>query len=161
MHVSQLTLCPVILFFYPGCQNAHGIFLFVGGKYSSLTDMVPFLETSAAAACRGMLCHEHGMAVHGRLFPVVGYVCRCKAPCNKVGGVPAYRVHAFVVDIFDVLPAEMKAASERRFRKACKKFLMIVTAHVSGARRLFDGGRLHLVGKEAQLYVSVFLILLQ
>ena len=55
-----------------------------------------------------MLCKEYRMAPHGRLLPVVGNIRRRKPLCNKILGMDADGVHAFLHDIVPVFLCQMK-----------------------------------------------------
>ena len=59
-----------------------------------------------------MLCNEHRVATHRRLFSVIEYFCRSNPLCNKVLGVPPYGVKSLFVYVINVLLFQMKAASE-------------------------------------------------
>ena len=72
------------LFFYPGHKYRHSILLFFFRQLSSGRYMMPFKETTTAAAACSMLGNEYGMTSHRRLLAVIGNHCRCKSFGNEI-----------------------------------------------------------------------------
>lgn len=97
---------------YPFHYHVYGVALLFFGKFASAWYAVPFLEATAAAACRGMLRDEDRMAAHGCLPAVVRRAGGCQPSAYEVGGVAVYGGPSFFLYVQDVAGFQTEAASE-------------------------------------------------
>ena len=100
------------LFFYPSHKYRHCILLFFFCQLSSGRYMMPFEETTTAAAACSMLGNEYGMTSHRRLFTVIGNHCRCKAFGNEILRMLTDGSQPLFCNIFLILLREMETAAE-------------------------------------------------
>ena len=61
---------------------------------------MPFPETAAAAAARGVLCDEYRMASHRGLFSVLGRKSGFQTEADEITGMAFHRIHSLAQDIF-------------------------------------------------------------
>ena len=100
------------LFFYPGHKYRHSILLFFFRQLSSGRYMMPFKETTTAAAACSMLGNEYGMTSHRRLLAVIGNHCRCKAFGNEILRMLTDGSQTLFCNILLILLREMETAAE-------------------------------------------------
>lgn len=85
------------------------------GEGDSFRDVIPLIETVAAATSAGVLRDEDGVPAHRRLLAVIRGKGRRKASPNKLFRMAAKSVHTDPFDIVSILCREMKAGVEGGF----------------------------------------------
>ena len=100
------------LFFYPGHKYRYCILLFFFCQLSSGRYMMPFEETTTAAAACSMLGNENRMTSHRRLLAVIGNHCRSKAFGNEILRMRTDGSQTLFCNIFLILLREMETAAE-------------------------------------------------
>lgn len=100
--------------FNPGHEYCLYIGLLVGGKWTTLRDVVPFRQAVPATASSGMLGEEHGMSAPRRLVSIVRGCGGGKAGRDEVGGMAGNRIESVFGDVGAVGGAEVELRPELR-----------------------------------------------
>ena len=79
--------------------------LLLRAELNTLRNVMPLCQTATTTGGGGMLSDKHRMTAHGRLFPVIGGMGRCKTPGNKIGGVLVNGFGTFVPAVLPFLRA--------------------------------------------------------
>lgn len=136
-HHTKLSLCRVYqkankplrgchLFLYPGHQHAYRIVLLLAGQFPARWDMVPLEKTAPATTPRGMLSQKDGMPPHRGLLAIVGDNGGSQPLRDEVFGMLTDRGKPFRLDIFLILPRQMKTTTEIGLGKALKQIPQVV-----------------------------------
>ena len=96
----------------PRHKQIYDSLLFRFRQFSVLRHLIPFVQTSSAAAGSGMHCLEHRVAVHRRLLPVIHRVCRSQLLVDKVLSMLPYGDRPFFLQVHPFRFRQMKAGTE-------------------------------------------------
>src|SRR4029453_8792403 len=97
----------------PSADRLDDVVTFGLVKLAASLELVPFLQTTAAACGGGMLGDEHGMPAVRRLPAVLLGSRGSEALVNEILGMPADRRHAAQVHDCPIPPAHVEPRPER------------------------------------------------
>ena len=112
-----------IFLFYPCHQQPDDALLLTRGEFPVLRDLIPFLQTASAAAGRCMHRLKNRMSVHGGLLSVIHRLGRSKLLTDEILRMPEDDIRTLISQICAVFFCKMKAGTEFRLIKLCKRFV--------------------------------------